>query len=46
MDFSISLTINGEERRIEFDDPYFQAISVGWGDALKTALLSLPKYDL
>ncbi|KGM49193.1 peptidase [Pseudooceanicola atlanticus] len=36
----------GHTGRIEFDDPYFQAISVGWGDALKTALLSLPKYDL
>ena len=32
----------GAERRIELDDPYFQAISTGWGDALKQAFHSLP----
>ncbi len=32
------------ERRIGFDDPYFQAISSSWGDALKNAFHSLPGY--
>ena len=36
-----SLT-RGLERRIEADDPYFQTISTGWGDALKLAFDSLP----
>ena len=34
------------ERRIAQDDPYFQAISSSWGDALKDAFLSLPDYSL
>lgn len=34
------------ERRIAQDDPYFQAISSSWGDALKAAFLSLPDYSL
>ena len=32
------------ERRIEHGDPYFDAISSSWGDALKTAFHSLPDY--
>lgn len=32
----------GLKRRIKGDDPYFQTISLGWGDALKTAFDSLP----
>lgn len=31
--------------RIENDDPYFQTISTGWGDALRTAFKSLPSYN-
>jgi len=34
----------GPERRIEVDDPYFQQISSGWGDALRQAFGSLPSY--
>jgi len=34
----------GETGRIELDDPYFQTISQGWGDALKQALDSLPAF--
>lgn len=33
------------ERRITGDDPYFKAISSGWGEALKKAFLSLPDYS-
>ena len=33
------------ERRIEQGDPYFQAISSSWGDALRTAFNSLPDYS-
>ncbi|OBX20785.1 peptidase [Erythrobacter sp. QSSC1-22B] len=33
------------ERRIAHDDPYFQAISSNWGDALRTAFHSLPDYS-
>jgi len=33
------------ERRIEQTDPYFDAISSSWGDALKQAFLSLPDYS-
>jgi putative proteasome-type protease len=33
-------------RRIKRDDPYFQTISMGWGDALKRAFDSLPDVDL
>jgi putative proteasome-type protease len=32
------------ERRINADDPYFETISSNWGDALKSAFLSLPAY--
>ncbi len=34
----------GLTRRIEADDPYFQTISNGWGEALKSALDSLPAF--
>ena len=33
------------ERRITAADPYFQAISSGWGEALKAAFHSLPDYS-
>lgn len=33
------------ERRIGHDDPYFQTISTGWGDALRRAFTSLPDYS-
>ncbi|WP_271078403.1 proteasome-type protease [Aurantiacibacter sp. MUD61] len=33
------------ERRIEHDDPYFDAISTRWGDALRSAFHSLPDYS-
>ncbi|NAZ36142.1 proteasome-type protease [Rubellimicrobium sp. CFH 75288] len=32
----------GLQRRFRADDPYFQTISHGWGDALKSAFDSLP----
>lgn len=32
------------ERRITADDPYFENISDGWGDALRAAFLALPNY--
>lgn len=32
------------ERRIDGDDPYFKAISTGWGEALRQAFHSLPNY--
>jgi len=32
----------GMARRIAVDDPYYQSISTGWGDALKRAFDSLP----
>lgn len=32
-------------RRIEADDPYFQTISGGWGDALRKAFDSLPDFS-
>ena len=38
-----SLT-EGRKGRIEADSPYFQSISQGWGDALKSALDSLPAF--
>ena len=38
--------VQGKTGRIEQDEPYFQNISEGWGDALKSALHSLPVYDL
>ncbi|WP_296719760.1 peptidase [Erythrobacter sp.] len=33
------------EYRISADDPYFTAISSGWGDELRTAFQSLPSYS-
>jgi putative proteasome-type protease len=33
------------ERRVTAADPYFQAISSGWGEALKSAFHSLPDYS-
>ena len=32
--------------RVKADDPYFQKISLGWGDALKKAFDSLPDIEL
>ncbi|WP_370032209.1 peptidase [Qipengyuania mesophila] len=32
------------EHRVTFDDPYFQAISTSWSDALRSAFHSLPDY--
>lgn len=40
-----SFTI-GPHGRIEKEDAYFNQVSQGWGDALKTALTSLPTFDL
>ena len=34
------------ERRITRDDPYYDGISNSWGEALKTAFLSLPNYEM
>ena len=34
----------GHRGRIEADDPYFQKISTGWGDALRRAFDSLPPF--
>lgn len=36
----------GPRGRVEADDPYFQLVSQGWGDALKEALDSLPPFTL
>ncbi|MGJ8623735.1 MAG: peptidase [Yoonia sp.] len=36
----------GVTRRINEDDPIYQAISAGWGDALKDAFQQLPAYKL
>ena len=33
------------EKRVTADDPYFSAISSGWGEALKKAFVSLPDYS-
>jgi putative proteasome-type protease len=33
-------------RRITADDPYYQSVSSGWGDALKKAFQSLPDFPL
>ncbi len=32
--------------RIEIEDPMYQSISKGWGDALKSAFQTLPSYDI
>ncbi len=37
---------SGEKRRIELGDPFFDALSSGWGQALKDAFNSLPAYTL
>ncbi|KHK90930.1 peptidase [Novosphingobium malaysiense] len=34
------------ERRIDGTDPYFQAVSTGWGEALRQALDALPDYQM
>jgi putative proteasome-type protease len=39
-----SLTL-GKRGRIGAGDPYFAAVSAGWGDALKSALDSLPAFQ-
>ncbi|WP_424986467.1 peptidase [Microbulbifer sp. S227A] len=36
----------GHTGRIELDNPYFEIVSKGWGEALKTALDSLPAFRL
>lgn len=36
----------GQQMRFEADDPYFETISSGWGDALKSALDQLPDFTL
>ena len=38
--------VKGSTGRIEQDDPYFNEISKGWGDALKSALDSLKDFEL
>ncbi len=35
----------GREKRIEADDPYFQEISSGWGEALRLAFNALPDFE-
>ncbi|MBL4858856.1 MAG: peptidase [Erythrobacter sp.] len=35
----------GHQHRVAHDDSYFQVISTGWGDALKSAFHSLPDYS-
>jgi len=37
---------NGMQRRIEKDDPFFEMISSGWGEALRDAFNALPSYSL
>ncbi|KCZ93187.1 proteasome-type protease [Hyphomonas johnsonii] len=34
----------GMQRRIPQDDPYFQSISTGWGEALRAAFMQLPDF--
>jgi putative proteasome-type protease len=34
------------QRRIKADDPYYQAVSAGWSEALKNAFHALPDYTL
>lgn len=49
LDYQLYLTDslqNEEIHRVERDDPYFQTISDGWGDALKMAFDSLPSFTL
>ena len=35
----------GHEKRFGIDDPYYQQISTGWGEALKQAFHSLPDFS-
>lgn len=35
-----------KQTRIEEDDPYYSEISANWGEALKAAFASLPKYEV
>ncbi len=47
IDYQVYLTDTFEaahQGRIEADDPYFQTISTGWGDALRQAFNSLPRF--
>ena len=37
---------SNKRTRIEESDPIYQAISSGWGDALKKAFLDLPRYKI
>ncbi len=37
--------VASHEHRVSSDDPYFRAISSGWGEALKNAFHSLPDYS-
>jgi putative proteasome-type protease len=34
----------GAQKRIDQNDPYYQLVSTGWGEALKTAFQSLPPF--
>lgn len=34
----------GHQHRVTADDPYFQSVSQGWGDALKSAFNELPDF--
>ena len=36
----------GFETRIKADDPYYNEVSRGWGNALKQAFKSLPEYSI
>lgn len=36
----------GPERRIDTGDPYFEALSSAWGEALKSAVQELPQYSM
>ncbi|MCF2872601.1 peptidase [Octadecabacter sp. G9-8] len=36
----------GDKPRIELGDDYYEAVSSGWGDALRNALAQLPSYKL
>jgi putative proteasome-type protease len=36
----------GQVRRIERDDPFYEMISSGWGEALRAAFDRLPAYSL
>ncbi|CUH61968.1 peptidase [Thalassobacter stenotrophicus] len=36
----------GQEMRINYEDPIYQSISQGWGDALRSALDQLPNYPV